>query len=101
MNASRNTIILVILAVLVLAAAGYLLFGRGDATPTLQGTGAPASQAELTFLNLTAQIEPVAFDTSILSDSRFKALQDIRTVVVPEDAGRVDPFAPLTGTTAK
>ena len=97
MTASRNTIILVVLALLVLAAAGYLLFGRGEEEATLSGTGAPASEAELTFLNLTAQIEPVAFDTSILSDPRFNALRDLRTAVVPENSGRIDPFAPLSG----
>ena len=98
MNASRNTIILVVLALLVLAAAGYLLFGKGESDPTLSGVDAAASEAEMTFLNLTAQIEPVAFDTSILSDPRFNALQDMRTAIVPENAGRVDPFAPLSGT---
>lgn len=94
---SRNTIILIVLALLVLAAAAYLLFGKGDVSSAVAPSGAPASQAELTFLTLTAQIDPVAFDTSVLEDERFMALRDIRTAIVPEASGRQDPFAPLGG----
>ncbi len=95
MNTSRTTIILVVLGLLVLAAAGYMLFGAPSTDSAVGPTGAPGSEAEMTFLSLTAQIDPVAFDTSVLDDPRFKALQDIRTAITPETAGRADPFAPL------
>lgn len=100
MPTSQTPVVLAILAIIVLAAAGYLLFGSNDEDAALEGTTAPASAAELAFLNLTAQIEPVAFDTSILSDPRFIALQDIRTAILPEPSGRLDPFAPLGGVAA-
>lgn len=95
MPTSRTTIILIVLGLLVLGAAAYLLFGNEPSDPALSASGAPGSEAEMTFLGLTAQIDPVAFDTSVLEDPRFKALQDIRTAIVPESAGRADPFAPL------
>ncbi len=97
MTASRNNIILVVLGILVAAAALYMLFGRGSTEDAVQIENAPASQAETNFLNLTAEIEPVDFDASVLADPRFMALQDISTAIVPESAGRVDPFAPLGG----
>lgn len=95
MPLSRTTVVGIILALLVLAAAGYLLFGQDRLTSGVSIEPGPASSAEQTFLNLAAKIDPVAFDTSILSDPRFVNLQDIRTSIVPESSGRVDPFAPL------
>lgn len=95
MTTSRTTVILIVLALLVLAAAGYMLFGAPSEESALGPTGAPGSEAEMTFLTLTAQIDPVAFDTSVLDDPRFKALRDIRTAITPETPGRADPFAPL------
>jgi hypothetical protein len=53
----------------------------------------PLSPAETTFVNLATQLEPLGFDTAILSDPRFMALVDIHTAVIPESAGRRDPFA--------
>lgn len=93
---NRNNIIVGIIGVLILAAAGYMLFFRGADEPVLTAEGG-GNEAEATFVNLTNQIDPVTFDTSILSDPRFTQLRDIRTAVTPEPAGRTDPFAPLSG----
>ena len=95
MPISQTTGVMIVLGLLVLGAAAYLLFGTEDAASALNATGAPVSGAEATFLGLTAQIEPVAFDTGILTDPRFRALQDLRIAVVDETTGRPDPFAPL------
>ncbi len=95
MATSRTTIILVILGLLVLGAAAYMLFGAPSSESAVNPTGAPGSEAEMTFLTLTAQIDPVEFDTGVLDDPRFKALRDIRTAIVPETPGRADPFGPL------
>jgi hypothetical protein len=92
---SKTTILVVVIGVLVLGAAGYLLFGQNSAPGVTATENTPATSAELTFIGLTAKIDPVEFDTSILKDPRFIALHDIRTAVVPEQAGRFDPFAPL------
>lgn len=95
MPTSRTTIILIVLGLLVLGAAAYLLFGSQPSESAVSPAGTPGSEAEMTFLGLTAQIDPVAFDTSVLDDPRFKALRDIRTAILPEAPGRADPFAPL------
>ncbi|HYD93193.1 MAG TPA: hypothetical protein VEB18_01910 [Candidatus Paceibacterota bacterium] len=94
MPTSRTSVILLILGLLVLGAAAYLLFGTNN-DAAVSPNGAPGSEAEMAFLSLTAQIDPVEFDTGILDDPRFNALQDIQTAIVPESSGRADPFAPL------
>ncbi len=94
---SRTAIIGIILGLLLLAAAGYLLMGQNSLTSAVTIEDAPTSEAEQRFLSLTARIDPVELDTSILSDKRFVLLQDIRTDIIPESYGRVDPFAPLGG----
>ena len=93
---SRTTGIAVALGIILLGAAGYLLL-RPASGAGVVAAGAPASAAELTFITLTAQIDPVALDTSILQDARFIGLRDIRTAIIPEQTGRPDPFSPLPG----
>lgn len=93
---SRTSLIAIILGVGLLAAAGYLLF-RPSTTGGVVTSDAPASAAELTFISLTAKLDPVAFDTSILQDPRFMQLTDIRTIIIPEPSSRPDPFSPLPG----
>ena len=96
---SRSTKIIVAVGVLVLATAAYfLLMNKDDGETVLIEDGSAASEAQSVFINLAAQIEPVSFDTSILSDPRFLGLQDIHTAIVPEPVGRTDPFAPLSRT---
>ncbi len=94
---SKTTGIAIALGLLLLGVAAYLML-RPTNLSGVSATGAPASEAEVTFITLTAKIDPVAFDTSILTDPRFVGLRDIRTAVIPEPSGRTDPFAPLSGT---
>lgn len=94
---SKNIIILSILAVLLLGAAAYLLFGKPATGAAIVQSSGPTSVAEQTFLNLAAQLNPIEFDTSILQDPRFMSLQDLKTAVIPELRGRTNPFAPLAG----
>ena len=90
---NRNTIIAIVIGVVVLLAAAYLLFLKPDSSATVTSTE-PTSPVENTFVNLASQLEPLGFDTTILSDPRFTALVDIHTAILPETSGRRDPFAP-------
>ncbi len=91
---SKNTIISIIIGVVILLVAGYMLFFQQPASSAVTATEA-SSEAEVTFVNLAAQLEPLGFDTSILANPRFLELVDIHTIVLPEVSGRKDPFAPL------
>ena len=83
-----------ILVTAALFVGGYFLFSGGPATPDLS-TSAATSPAELLFINLAGELDPIASNGAVLNDPRFAALVDIRTAVVPVTAGRPDPFAPI------
>lgn len=88
---SKNTIIAIAAGAALLAAAAYLLL-KPSTAPVVVET-APQSPAEVTFVSLASQLEPLGFDTSILSDPRFMSLVDIHTTVLPETPGHADPFS--------
>lgn len=100
MSISRNTILATALIIVALGGAAYFLFFNGAPTPAITTDTGPGSDAQATFINLAAQLEPVAFDSSILSNPRFIALQDIHTAIIPEASGRPDPFSALPGVSA-
>jgi hypothetical protein len=91
---NRNTLIALVIGFVLLGAAGYLLFLKPQSTVALSSTS-PISPEEITFVNLTAQLDPLGFNTSILADPRFMSLVDIHTAILPEVSGRRDPFLPL------
>lgn len=100
MTLSRKNIITAAGSVLALAVLAYLFFGGGDAEPAVVLQGAAGSSAEVQFSSLVAELNGLSFTTGILSDERFLSLVDIRTAIVPEAVGRVDPFAPFDRTPA-
>lgn len=96
MNLSRNNLLLLICGLIVSVGAVYYFFFFSNQTgPALVGDSVMASDAELTFITLVSRIDPIVFDTRILSDPRFTNRTDLRTTVLPENSGRTDPFAPL------
>lgn len=97
MPQNQTPVVLIILGIVVLGAIAYLLFGQGTTDPAVAITDTSITERELVFVNLTAQIEPIKFETSILTDARFLALLDLRTAIVPENEGRTDPFGPIPG----
>jgi hypothetical protein len=97
MHLTRRTTILIVCAVVVFGGAAiYYMSGSSTDSTSAVSASAPASAAELTFVNLVGQLNSLTFDTSILSDPRFTALVDIHTSLVPEAAGRRNPFAPIS-----
>jgi hypothetical protein len=95
-----NTIILII-ATLIVAAGAYWYFftGTGNDAPVTATTTQNESQAQ--FQTLVSELQPINFDTGIFSEARFMALIDLATPITPETAGRLDPFAPIAGVSAK
>lgn len=93
MNVDKNLIIAAVVGAVLIIAAGYLLLFKPPADVVSEET--PTSPEEIAFVNLASQLDPLTFDTSIFSDTRFTSLIDIHTAVVPEPSGRRDPFAPL------
>lgn len=101
MHLSKSNIILAVAAGLTfIAAVYYYAFYNKDTGPAVV-EGTAASSAELDFINLQGQIVNITFDASIFSDPRFTRLTDIHTIIVPEPAGRRDPFAGFPGAVVK
>lgn len=93
---TKNKNLLIGVGAAALIAGGYFLFFNGTPAPDLT-SGTATNPAELLFINLAGQLDPVAFNGGVLTDARFNSLVDIRTAVIPETAGRPDPFAPISG----
>jgi hypothetical protein len=94
--ASKSTIVLVILAIVLLGAGGYLFLNGGAPSATaLSGGLAPEDPGQAAFIQLASQLGPITLDASVLDDPRFTNLVDLGTQIVPESAGRPDPFAPI------
>lgn len=91
----KNLLTITCAAVVLLGGFYYFFFIAKDSDESVLSADAPASEAELSFITLVSQLDPIEFDARILDDPRFKALVDIRTEVVPEPQGRTDPFGPL------
>jgi hypothetical protein len=96
---TRNSILLLISIIIVFGGGIYYFFFFDQSSgPALVGGAPAATDAEMSFIALVGRIDPITFDTRLLSDPRFTNRTDIRTTVLPESAGRVDPFAPFSGT---
>ena len=99
MSTQTKIIIAVVIAGALLVGSYLLFFNTNGNTSALSAEGAPASDAEVTFLSLATKADSITFNLSILSDPRFTSLIDTRTNVVPVPEGRKDPFAPVPGVT--
>ena len=95
MHLSRKNLLSVGCALIVLLGGFYYFFFLAKDDGTVLSGSAPASDAEVSFINLVSQLGAVEFDTHIFDDPRFNALVDMRTPILPEPAGRKDPFGPL------
>lgn len=89
--------ILIIVSALIVAGGAYWYFFTGTGNQPPLTTSTSTSEAQTTFQTLVNELQPISFDTTILSDLRFKALVDITTPISPESSGRADPFATVPG----
>lgn len=101
MKTSANTLMIAAAALIVAAGAYWYFFTGNSNSPALTQVGGGGSAAQAQFQTLVGELSPITFDTSIFSDPRFNALTDLATPVSPEPVGRTDPFATLSGISAK
>ena len=89
--------LLVVLVIAVILWLGYSVFIKDDEASGVQSAGV-SSQASLEaqeFLTKLQQLSAIKIEGSLFSDTRFNALIDFRQELVPEPAGRNNPFAPV------
>lgn len=98
MALSKKKTIIIAAVIVVLGLVAYFVWLKPQPVENVSIAGyGPTGQVQASFLTLAAQLQPIAFDATVLTDPRFTALVDIKTVIIPEAAGRTDPFAPLAG----
>jgi hypothetical protein len=97
MKLNTNTILLIIVALVIAAGAYWYLFTGNGAEAPLSASLAPINSAQSQFTLLVSELKPINFTTDIFTDPSFTGLIDISTPVLPEQAGRPDPFAPIVG----
>lgn len=100
MKIDTRTSLLIIATFLVAAAAYWFFFTGTGNEPPVTPVGGSENQAQTQFQTLVSALTPISFDTKIFSDPRFVMLVDLATPILPESAGRVDPFA-MVGVTVK
>lgn len=86
-------------AALVVFAGLYWFFAPGESSnieelPLSEASSIPLLESR--FLELATQLNGISFNTTIFTDPRFSALIDITKEIIPEPAGRTDPFAPIS-----
>ena len=95
-----NTIILIV-ATLIVASGAYWYFFTGTGNEPPITVVAVDNQAQMQFQQLVSELKQISFDTTLFSDTHFKALIDLTTPVTPETVGRIDPFALVPGVSGK
>lgn len=90
----KNLVFALVLA--VIGWVGYLIF-RED--PTLVTQDAELNEAIVdgqNFLMRIQELDQISLEGRVLYDNRFQSLIDLSAQPVPEDAGRENPFSPIS-----
>lgn len=96
MKFDTNTILLIVVALIVAAGAYWYFFtGTGNQPPLSEGI--TQNEAQTQFAALVSELGSISFNAGIFSEPNFMALVDLTTPVAPEAAGRLDPFASISG----
>lgn len=95
--------IMFLLVIVVLAIAIWYGMSSGGSPAPLLTTDEPIiggtlaqTSAEQEIVGTLLALRAVTLSGTIFSDPAFTTLQDFGTTIVPEAAGRPNPFAPLT-----
>lgn len=92
---SKKTIIFIIVILVLALVYFYFAGGEAPAATLLTGTGSGGVGAvELSLLN---QMKSLQIDTSLFKDPAYVSLIDYSVAITPQNVGRPNPFAPITG----
>ena len=94
----KNKLVLIILGGIVLAGVVWYSFMRDDSTQLLQTKDLTiATSVDSDVVGVLLQLRSISLSGTIFTDPAFQSLQDFGREIVPEPAGRPNPFAPLNG----
>lgn len=95
MKPNSNTIFIILSALVVAGGAYVYLSGQEGTEPPLE-VSTEQNLKQVEFQSLLTQL-PDDFDTTIFSDPGFMSLRDLKTDIIDESLGRLDPFATISG----
>jgi len=101
MNNNSNIIFIILTACAVAGGAWWYFFYDSGNLPSLTVDSAPTNPAQAHFQTLVSQLKPITINTEILTNELFLSLQDLTTPITEEQKGRPDPFAPISGLSAR
>ncbi len=88
--------LLFIIALVLLGWWAYSAY-KGETSPNLVAEKGEAGEVGRDLLNLLLESNTITLDDTVFSGELFLRLQDFGKPIPPEDSGRDNPFAPLTG----
>ena len=91
----RSKLFIIGVVIVVLGGAWYGLSSSSGPAPVLSATGTDTSGDSAIVSTLLA-LQTITLSGTIFSNTAYAGLKDFTTAIVPEPAGRPDPFAPLT-----
>jgi hypothetical protein len=97
----QNKIVILVIGSLLAAGAAWYLFLRDTTPDTLLTTEdlTSSSGADKDVVETLLQLRAITLSGTIFTDPAFVALKDNGTQIVPEPAGRPNPFLPISGGT--
>lgn len=96
MTFNRNILVTVGLGVVVAGGVWYgMTSNSSPALLTTEDVSGVGSTAERELIDTLLALREVSLDGSIFSNPAFLSLRDFGIQIVPEPAGRRNPFAPL------
>lgn len=96
---ATTTLSVIGIAILVAGAIWYgMTQGSASTTSVISTQTVGTSVDERELVETLLALRAVTLDGTIFNDPAFLSLKDFGTQIVPEPAGRPNPFAPLAGT---
>lgn len=101
MNKNSNIVFIALTAsIIAVGAWWYFVYGTGN-PPSLTVDSPTSNPSQAHFQTLVSQLKPITIRTEILTNPLFLSLQDLTTPITEEQKGRSDPFAPISGISAR
>jgi hypothetical protein len=95
----QHKIVIVVIIIIVIAGAWFGLSSSSGAPASdtaLTSTGADTTGGDSDIVSSLYALQAITLSGTIFTNPAYTTLQDFTTAIVPEPAGRSDPFAPIT-----
>ncbi|PIR82761.1 hypothetical protein COU20_00315 [Candidatus Kaiserbacteria bacterium CG10_big_fil_rev_8_21_14_0_10_59_10] len=100
---AQNKLLMLVAAVAIVGAAWWG-FSKPSSDGSLLSTErftTASSAVERDVVERLLELRSISLDGTVLSDPAFQVLRDFGSEIMPEPAGRQNPFAPLPATDAE